>query len=35
MYVFTYAPSVAEFRVPKPRPVRVRDGEMTRVYLAD
>jgi hypothetical protein len=35
MYVFTYAPNVAEFRVPKPRPVRVRDGELTRVYLVD
>ncbi|MCK9462510.1 MAG: serine protease [Proteobacteria bacterium] len=35
MYVFTFAPSVAEFRVPKARPVRVRDGELTRVYLAD
>jgi hypothetical protein len=35
MYVFTFAPNVGEFQVPKPRPVRVRSGEMTRVYLAD
>jgi len=35
MYVFTFAPSVGEFRVPKPRPLRIRDGELTRVYVAD
>ena len=35
LYVFTFAPSVGEFRVPKPRSISVRDGELTRVYLAD
>jgi hypothetical protein len=35
LYAFTFAPSVAEFRMPTPRPVRVRLGAVTSVYLVD
>jgi hypothetical protein len=35
LYAFTFAPSVGEFRVPEPRPVRVRLGSVTSLYLVD
>ncbi len=35
LYAFTFAPSVNEFRMPDPRPVRVKLGAVTSIYLVD
>jgi len=35
LYAFTFAPSVGEFRMPKPHPLSVHKGSVTSVYLVD